>query len=51
MWGGVDAWKEEMTELSEQLLRQGLATVAMDNVGTGESPVVAVPSSIQTATV
>ena len=45
MWGGVDAWKEEMTELSEQLLRQGLATVAMDNVGTGESPVVAVPDA------
>jgi len=45
MWGGVDAWKEEMTELSELLLRQGLATVAMDNVGTGESPVVAVPDA------
>ncbi len=45
MWGGVDAWKEEMTELSEQLLRQGLATVALDNVGTGESPVVAVPDA------
>lgn len=45
MWGGVDAWKEEMTELSDQLLQQGLATVAMDNVGTGESPVVAVPDA------
>jgi esterase FrsA len=45
MWGGVDAWKEEMTELSDQLLREGLATVAMDNVGTGESPVVAVPDA------
>lgn len=45
MWGGVDAWKEEMTELSEQLLREGLATVALDNVGTGESPVVAVPDA------
>ncbi len=41
MWGGVDAWKEEMTELSDQLLALGLATVAMDNVGTGESPLVA----------
>lgn len=45
MWGGVDAWKEEMTELSDQLLQQGFATVAMDNVGTGESPVVAVPDA------
>ena len=41
MWGGVDAWKEEMTELSAALLEQGFATVAMDNVGTGESPLTA----------
>jgi hypothetical protein len=34
MWGGVDAWKEEMTEMSNQLLAKGLATIAMDNVGT-----------------
>jgi esterase FrsA len=45
MWGGVDAWKEEMTELSNGLLARGLVTVAMDNVGTGESPVVAVPDA------
>jgi len=45
MWGGVDAWKEEMTEASNQLLSRGLATVAVDNVGTGESPVVAVPDA------
>lgn len=38
MWGGVDAWKEEMTELSNGLVSQGIATIAMDNVGTGESP-------------
>ncbi len=43
MWGGVDAWKEEMTEVSNRLLARGFATVALDNVGTGESPVVAVP--------
>lgn len=43
MWGGVDAWKEEMTELSDRLLSRGVATIAMDNVGTGESPVVAEP--------
>jgi esterase FrsA len=45
MWGGVDAWKEEMTELSNGLLARGLATVALDNVGTGESPVVAIPDA------
>ncbi len=45
MWGGVDAWKEEMTEASNQLLSLGLATVALDNVGTGESPVFAVPDA------
>jgi len=45
MWGGVDAWKEEMTEMSNLLLARGLATVALDNVGTGESPVVAVPDA------
>ena len=45
MWGGVDAWKEEMTELSNGLLSRGFATVAMDNAGTGESPVVAVPDA------
>lgn len=38
MWGGVDAWKEEMTGLSNALIAQGIATIAMDNVGTGESP-------------
>ncbi|MGC4410077.1 MULTISPECIES: alpha/beta hydrolase family protein [Rhizobium] len=39
MWGGVDAWKEEMTELSSQLVAAGIATIAMDNVGTGQSPI------------
>lgn len=39
MWGGVDAWKEQMTAASEALLQKGIATVALDNVGTGESPV------------
>lgn len=39
MWGGVDAWKEEMTELSNQLVSCGIATIAMDNVGTGQSPI------------
>lgn len=40
MWGGVDAWKEQMTEASNAFLAAGVATVAMDNCGTGESPVV-----------
>lgn len=39
MWGGVDAWKEEMTELSDEFIARGLATIALDNVGTGESPI------------
>lgn len=43
MWGGVDAWKEEMTILTEDLARRGLATVALDNVGTGQSPIKAGP--------
>jgi esterase FrsA len=39
MWGGVDAWKEQMTAASELILAQGVATVALDGPGTGESPV------------
>jgi esterase FrsA len=39
MWGGVDAWKEQMTAACDLVLKQGLAVVAVDNVGTGESPV------------
>jgi hypothetical protein len=39
MWGGVDAWKEQMTVASDAFLARGLATIAMDNAGTGESPV------------
>jgi len=39
MWGGVDAWKEQMTAMSDAFLARGLATIAMDNAGTGESPV------------
>lgn len=43
MWGGVDAWKEEMTILTEGFARHGVATIALDNVGTGESPIKAGP--------
>ena len=43
MWGGVDAWKEEMTILTEGIARHGIATIAMDNVGTGQSPIKAGP--------
>ncbi|HEX2546563.1 MAG TPA: alpha/beta fold hydrolase [Ramlibacter sp.] len=45
MWGGVDACKEQMTAASDAFLRQGVATVAMDNAGTGESPVKGVPDA------
>lgn len=43
MWGGVDAWKEEMTILTEGIAKRGIATVALDNVGTGQSPIKAKP--------
>ncbi len=39
MWGGVDAWKEQMTAASDAVLARGVATIAMDGPGTGESPV------------
>jgi acetyl esterase/lipase len=45
MWGGVDACKEQMTVASDTLLARGAATVAMDNAGTGESPVRGVPDA------
>lgn len=45
MWGGVDACKEQMTAASDLLLARGVATVAMDNAGTGESPVRGVPDA------
>ena len=45
MWGGVDAWKEQMTAASDLVLAQGVATIAMDGPGTGESPVKGVPDA------
>lgn len=39
MWGGVDAWKEQMTAACNAFLGKGVATIALDNAGTGESPV------------
>lgn len=39
MWGGVDAWKEQMTAACNAFLAKGIATFALDNAGTGESPV------------
>lgn len=45
MWGGVDACKEQMTAACDALLARGVATVAMDNTGTGESPVKGVPDA------
>ncbi|WP_236581938.1 alpha/beta hydrolase family protein [Hydrogenophaga sp. BPS33] len=48
MWGGVDACKEQMTAACDALLARGIATVAMDNAGTGESPVRGVPDAERT---
>lgn len=45
MWGGVDACKEQMTAASDAMLALGVATVAVDNAGTGESPVRGVPDA------
>ena len=45
MWGGVDAWKEQMTGASDLLLAQGIATIAVDGPGTGQSPVKGAPSA------
>lgn len=45
MWGGVDACKEQMTAASDAFLAKGIVTVAMDNAGTGESPVKGVPDA------
>ncbi|MEP7311252.1 MAG: alpha/beta fold hydrolase [Pseudomonadota bacterium] len=45
IWGGVDACKEQMTAVSNALLARGIATLAMDNAGTGESPVRGVPDA------
>ena len=45
MWGGVDAYKEQMTAASDAFLENGVATLAMDNAGTGESPVKGVPDA------
>lgn len=45
MWGGVDACKEQMTAACDALLAKGVATVALDNAGTGESPVRGVPDA------
>lgn len=45
MWGGVDAWKEQMTAASDLALAAGIATIAVDGPGTGESPVHGVPDA------
>ncbi len=41
LWGGIDAWKEQLTAQVQTFLDAGIATIALDNPGTGESPVVA----------
>ncbi|MGL4619828.1 MAG: alpha/beta hydrolase family protein [Chroococcidiopsis sp.] len=41
LWGGIDVWKSdlEIHNQSEALLLQGIATLALDMPGTGESPI------------
>ena len=38
-WGGVDVWKEDHQRNSEIMHSRGLATLLVDQPGTGESPV------------
>ena len=38
-WGGVDGWKEDRVLQAATLMRHGLASLAIDMPGTGESPV------------
>ncbi len=38
-WGGVDGWKEDRVHQAATLMRHGLASLAIDMPGTGESPV------------
>jgi esterase FrsA len=45
LWGGIDAWKEQLTEQVQAFLDAGIATIALDNPGTGESPVIASPDA------
>jgi esterase FrsA len=42
-WGGIDGYKEERHANAEAMLEQGLASLAIDMPGTGESPVVVSP--------
>ncbi|HEU4536729.1 MAG TPA: alpha/beta hydrolase [Polyangiaceae bacterium] len=43
LWGGLDAWKEQMAAASNALLAVGFATLAVDCPGTGESPIACGP--------
>ncbi len=38
-WGGVDGWKEDRKVHAAVLIKHGLASLAIDMPGTGESPV------------
>ena len=38
-WGGVDGWKEDRLHASEMMHGLGIATLAVDMPGTGESPI------------
>lgn len=38
-WGGVDGWKEDRCAHATMLMKHGMASLAIDMPGTGESPV------------
>jgi len=41
IWGGIEAWKEEMLFGAEQFWGRGIATVLVDMPGVGEAPILA----------
>jgi esterase FrsA len=47
IWGGIDVWKSdlEIHSQSEALLKQGVATLAVDMPGTGECPIPVSPDA------
>jgi dienelactone hydrolase len=45
LWGGLDAWKEQLMATSTALVAAGFATLAVDAPGTGESPIKCEPDS------
>lgn len=40
IWGGIDSFKEDVTNRTEPFLKRGAATLTIDMPGTGDSPVI-----------